>query len=75
MNGEDRPEEQAKRPLNPSTMSLVEAAAVLTQAGMWEVTPEDVAGDLADGAPTNPDGTINLIHYAAWLAGELNRAD
>ena len=26
--------------------------------------------DLAAGAPTNPDGTINLVHYAAWLARE-----
>jgi hypothetical protein len=26
------------------------------------------AADIADGAPTNPDGTVNLVHYAAWLA-------
>lgn len=75
MNGEERIEEQAKRPLNPSAMSLPEAAAVLTQAGMWELTVADLEADLADGAPMNPDGTINLIHYAAWLAGELNCAD
>ena len=28
------------------------------------------ASDLASGAPRNPDGTINLIEYAAWLAKE-----
>ena len=27
-----------------------------------------IRGDIDDGAPTNPDGTVNLVHYAAWLA-------
>ena len=27
------------------------------------------------GAPQNPDGTINLIEYAAWLAKEEDDAD
>jgi hypothetical protein len=27
-----------------------------------------IAADIRDGAPTNPDGTVNLVHYAAWLA-------
>lgn len=26
---------------------------------------------LARGAPANPDGTINLVRYAAWLNQEL----
>jgi hypothetical protein len=24
--------------------------------------------DVAAGAPLNADGTLNLMHYAAWLA-------
>ena len=24
------------------------------------------------GAPTNTDGTVNLVHYAAWLVRELH---
>jgi len=28
--------------------------------------------DVAAGAPTNADGTINLVHYAAWLLGDMH---
>lgn len=48
---------------------------LLRQAGSRTVSPEQIAGDLASGAPGNPDGTINLIEYAAWLAKEGNDAD
>jgi hypothetical protein len=27
--------------------------------------------DVAAGSPVNADGTMNLIHYSAWLAKEL----
>ena len=27
--------------------------------------------DIDDGAPTNPDGTMNLVQYAAWLVKEM----
>ena len=27
--------------------------------------------DIAEGAPTNADGTLNLVHYAAWLVQEM----
>jgi len=39
-----------------------EAAAKLLQ-----IPAEAVRRHIADGAPADPDGTINLIHYAAWL--------
>jgi hypothetical protein len=29
--------------------------------------------DIEDGAPTNPDGTINLVNYAAWLVEGMGR--
>ena len=25
------------------------------------------------GAPANPDGTLNLVHYAAWLVQQMGR--
>lgn len=28
--------------------------------------------DIASGSPLNGDGTINLIHYVAWLILEIN---
>jgi hypothetical protein len=31
--------------------------------------------DLAAGAPVNADGTVNLVHYAAWLTREAGRGD
>ena len=38
---------------------------LLKQAGSRTASPEMIAEDLASGAPQNPDGTINLIEYAA----------
>ena len=43
---------------------------LLKQAGSRTASPEMIAEDLASGAPQNPDGTINLVEYAAWLATE-----
>jgi hypothetical protein len=31
--------------------------------------------DIASGAPTNPNGTMNLVHYVAWLVKEMGRGD
>jgi len=31
---------------------------------------EAIAADVAAGAPVNADGTINLVHYCAWLVRE-----
>jgi hypothetical protein len=48
---------------------------VLTAAGGRPITEEMVRKDIEAGAPVNPDGTINLVHYAAWLARETARGD
>ena len=34
---------------------------------------EMLQADIDDGAPTNPDGTMNLVQYAAWLVKEMAR--
>jgi len=34
-----------------------------------------VRDDIDDGAPMNPDGTINPVQYAAWIVREMSRAD
>lgn len=41
---------------------------LLQQAGSRTISAETLAADLEAGAPQNPDGTVNLIAYAAWLA-------
>lgn len=48
-----------------------DAARLLSAAGGTRVTAEMIRADVAAGAPTNADGTINLVHYAAWLIREM----
>ena len=54
--------------MNPQALSVDNAARVLSAAGRRVISPDMIREDLAAGAPTNPDGTINLVHYTAWLA-------
>ena len=62
--------------LRPNAIPLADAARVLTAAGGIRVDVEMIQADAALGAPLNPDGTINLVHYAAWLVREMsNRED
>lgn len=55
-------------------MSVSELAQYLTSASGNPVTEEMVREDIAAGAPTNPGGTINLLHYAAWLVKKISNA-
>jgi hypothetical protein len=57
--------------LNPAAMPVADAARMLSRAGGQRVTEAMLAADIDAGAPTNPDGTINLVHYAAWLVKEM----
>lgn len=57
--------------LNPSAMSIADAARVLSRIGGQSVTAEMLRTDIDAGAPTNRDGTLNLVHYAAWLVKEM----
>lgn len=61
--------------LNPQALSLADVARILTASGWKPVTVDMVRDDIDDGAPTNADGTINLIHYAAWLVKEMAGGD
>jgi hypothetical protein len=62
-------------PLNPGSLTVVDAARLLTRAGHQTVTVEMLKADLVAGAPANADGTINLVHYAAWLVREMASHD
>lgn len=42
-------------------------ASVLTEAFGTEIHPDMIAADISKGAPANPDGTIGLVAYVAWL--------
>ncbi|MBP7747066.1 MAG: hypothetical protein KA383_13145 [Phycisphaerae bacterium] len=62
--------------LNPTALPLADAARLLSAVGGQVVTVEMLQADVAAGAPTNDDGTVNVAHYAAWLVKEMSaRAD
>lgn len=45
---------------------------VLVKSGFRDITLELLHSDFDLGAPRNPDGTVNLIHYMAWMLKEIN---
>lgn len=47
-----------------------ELATVLKRSGARHASVEAIQRDLDAGAPRNPDGTINLLAYTAWLIRE-----
>ena len=61
--------------LNPQALRLEDAARVLSASGTYPVTVEMLQADIASGAPTNPDGTLNLVHYTAWIVKEMAGGD
>ena len=58
--------------LNPAAMPVADAARVLTRLGGNPVTESMLRADIDAGAPTNADGTLNLVHYTAWLVREMS---
>ncbi len=62
-------------PLNPQALSLADAARVLSASGTETVTEEMLRSDVDAGAPTNADGTINLVAFAAWIVKEMGRGE
>ncbi len=55
--------------VNPSALSVDQLARMLG------ILPEKIQVHLTAGAPTGPDGRVNLVHYAAWLNRELNNSN
>lgn len=54
----------------PAAIPPAMLAEVLTKAGARHCTVDTIKEDIAAGAPVNPDGTLHLIHYLAWLIRE-----
>ncbi|QDU46845.1 hypothetical protein Mal52_53680 [Symmachiella dynata] len=57
--------------MNPNALPIEVAVRLLTKAGGRIVTEEMLRADIDAGAPTNLDGTINLVHYAAWNVQQI----
>ncbi|TWT40499.1 hypothetical protein RAS1_42100 [Phycisphaerae bacterium RAS1] len=58
--------------VDPRALTVAEAARLLTAAGGQRIEVEQLDADIAAGAPSNGDGTLNLAHYAAWLVREMS---
>jgi hypothetical protein len=58
-----------RQPVNPAALAVADVARILS------VSVEAVERDLREGAPAAADGTVNLVHYAAWLNGKLADGD
>lgn len=58
-----------------TALTPAQAAKLLAAAGNRRITEAMVRADIEAGAPTNADGTVNLVHYAAWLAREAAHGD
>jgi hypothetical protein len=68
-------DDNGKPTLSPTSLTVADAARLLTKVGGQPVIIAMLEADLAAGAPANADGTINLVHYAAWLAREMSARD
>lgn len=58
-----------EKKLNPTALTVAQLARTLG------VTEQKVREHVADGAPIGADGTINLVHYTAWLNRRLKDRD
>ena len=58
-----------------TALTPAQVARILAAAGSRRFTEAMVRADIDAGAPTNADGTINLVHYTAWLVREVAGGD
>ena len=61
--------------VDPMRLSIEQAAKILSAAYRERIDVSQLQDDIDSGAPTNPDGTLNLVNYAAWQSEEMGRAD
>ena len=47
-------------------------ANLLASAGSKKVTEEAVNELFRQGAPRNPDGTVDILKFTAWMEGKRN---
>ena len=67
---EDKP-----KSANPNRLTPEDLATLLSNRRKKRVEVEHIQADIEAGAPTNADGTISVVAYAAWLLQEKHRGD
>jgi hypothetical protein len=58
--------------LKLTALSVPDLVKLMKRSGCRSISEEMVREDIANGAPANPDGTVNLIFYTAWLIKEAS---
>ena len=58
-----------------TALTVAQAAKVLSAAGGRRITEDMLRADVDAGAPLNADGTLNVVHYTAWLVREVACGD
>jgi hypothetical protein len=66
---------EANTGLKLTALSVADAAKVLSRMCGKTIADAAIRAHVNAGAPTNADGTINLVAYAAWLAKENANAN
>jgi hypothetical protein len=51
----------------PTGLTPERMAEVLGKVSGTTIDADTIAADVKAGAPTNADGTLNPVRYAAWL--------
>jgi hypothetical protein len=57
--------------LSLTALSVPDVVRLLVKSGARNISEEKVRSDIESGAPVNADGTMNVVHYTAWLAKEV----
>jgi hypothetical protein len=60
---------------SPAALDIDDAVRLLRASGSRHASAERVRADIDAGAPTNVDGTVNLVHYGAWLARQATASE
>ena len=56
-------------------MKTEQAALLFSKLARRRVDLEQIHADINAGAPTDENGRLNVLTYAAWLLKEMNRGD
>ena len=61
--------------VDPTRLTIEQAGKLLSAAFRERIDVTKIQEDIDAGAPTNADGTINLVNYSAWQAKEMGRGE
>lgn len=59
-------------PIKLTAVSIPDLAKLLKHAGSTHASEDAIRADVENGAPVNQDGTMNIVHYSAWLIKEVS---